>query len=400
MCGSFKVKSKPRILMLLLEYYPMFTGHGIYLEQLISKLQSNNCDVAVLTADFNMYSHFQNVEGVKVYRFHFSFEEKFWEIKLSFRVIFFLLKNVFKYDVLHMHGHLDIYGLITIFSKMVRKKVVSQMVLLGSDDPISLKRTYKFMSIRLKLLAFADRFICISKPLVDSCVNSGISLNKITYIQQGVDTDKFSPPATYEEKLFFKEKLGFSKHANIVVFVGSIVERKGVDFLVEAWVNIQKIHKDAMLVLVGQDDFDGRDINKNILNKFVNDIKFFIKNNELNVFLVGKKTNVDEYYKIADVFVLPSRKEGFGNVILEAMSSGVPAVVSYMDGIAEETILHGENGYITYSIDDISKWISKLLSNKLLAKKLGGHGRQKTLDKFCMNRIALRYVDVYRQILK
>lgn len=399
MGGTDISKLRPRVLMLLLEYHPVFTGHGIYLEQLIFKLKQMDCEISILAADFGELLPVEQVHGIDVFRFPYSPGEKKWEIKLAIRVIWFLLRHRSDYDILHIHGHLDIYGLLTLYNKLVRKHTISQMVLLGADDPMALKKTYKCMSLRLKVLSMMDQFLCISQALRESCLQANILPAKITYIPQGVDVDRFSPVATNEKKEELRTKLELPNGVDVVMFVGAVVERKGVDWLVTAWKEVQKIYPDACLVLVGQHQFDKLDVNQVGLNSFVTKIVNIIDSNNMNVKMVGGRNNVEEYLQCADVFVLPSRKEGFGNVILEAMSCGIPSVITYMDGVSGETITHNENGFIANSVDEISKWISKLLADKELAIRLGNNGRLRALENFSLNDIAKRYLSVYRNII-
>ena len=391
---------KPKVLMLLLEYKPVFTGHGIYLEQLIRKLRLLNCEVSILAADFYKFPHHELVDGIEVFRFPFSHQEKHYEFKLALRVINFLRHHHSDYNILHIHGHLDIYGLLTTYNRLMGKHTISQMVLLGADDPMTLRTIYKLMDIRLRILSMMDRFLCISKALQESCLRANLNPAKVTYIPQGVDIDRFKPVTTLREKKVLRNKLGLPLDVPIVTFIGAIVERKGVDWLVDAWVQVQKAHPQAYLVLVGQNEFDSLDVNQLELTRFVQGISAQIENDKLNVLMAGKKNNVEEYLKCADVFVLPSRKEGFGNVILEAMASGVPAVVTYMDGVAEETITHGENGYIAHSVAEIAGWISRLLEDKQLAVSLGAAGRQRAEERFAMEKIAASYMGVYQDILR
>jgi glycosyltransferase involved in cell wall biosynthesis len=399
MVAGNKPVIKPKIIMLILEYHPVFTGHGIYLEKLINKLQKLNCEVSILAADFQEFLPFENINGIKVYRFSFSHNERYWELKLAIRVILFLIRHRSDYDILHINGHLDIYGFLTLFNKFTLKHTVTQMVLLGADDPMTLKKTYKGMSLRLKILSGMDQFLCISRVLMDSCLQARLPLNKLTYIPQGVDVDRFTPVKSPEERVLIRSALGLPLGVDIVMFVGAIVERKGVDWLVDAWQKVQKVNSEACLILVGQNKFDNRDINQIQLNAFVSGIADVIYQNGLNIVMVGGQSNVEAYLKCADVFVLPSRKEGFGNVILEAMSCGLPAIVTYMDGVSKETVTHGENGYIAHGVDDIGKYILKLLVDKNLAKKLGQDGRKKALEKFSLDQIAERYLAVYQNIV-
>lgn len=391
-------RKNPRIMMLLLEFHPIFTGHGIYLQQLIKHLKRYGCEVSILAADFNALPSHEIVDGVEVFRFRFSHGEKYWELKLALRVMKLLFSHRNRYDVLHINGHLDIYGLLTVFNFLTRKHTITQMVLLGADDPMTIMRTYKFMRLRFRVLSLMDRFFCISRKIGESYQSAGLPMDKLVYIPQGVDTDRFVPVISLEAKNILKEAFGLSKYGKIVAFVGAIVERKGVDFLVDAWINVQKRHPEALLLLVGQNTFDENDINRNLLNAFVSGLKKKIAEKALNVYFAGKRSNVNEYLQCSDVFVLPSRNEGFGNVILEGMATGLPVVVTYMEGVSLETVEHGRNGLIVNTVDELSQSISKLLDDTELSVAMGITGREMAVSRFSMGLIAERYAKVYREI--
>lgn len=391
--------NNPKVMMLLLEFHPIFTGHGIYLQQLSHYLKKLGCDVSVLAADFHSLPNHEIVNDLNVYRFQFSHNEKYWELKLAWRVINFLFRNRNCYDILHIHGHLDIYGLLTIFNMLLGKHTISQMVLLGADDPMTLMGTYKFMRMRYKVLALMDRFLCISKVLGESYQRAGLPMGKLTYIPQGVDVERFAPVISKEEKETLKKSLYLADFSEIVIFVGAIVERKGVDWLIDAWCSVQKKRPHAWLMLVGQDVFDGNDVNENQLNSFVDTIRKIISENRLNVYFAGKQLGVNKFFQCADVFVLPSRKEGFGNVILEGMACGLPVVVTYMDGVSLETVVPGKNGYIVNNVSELAHSLTTLLSDKSLSVSMGKAGREMAVETFSMNNIAERYAGVYRDIL-
>jgi len=384
--------------MLILEYFPIFSGHGVYLQHLIKELQRQNCEVSILTADFYELPQHEIIDGINVYRFNFSPHEKRWELKLALKVAAFLINNLQKYDILHIHGHLDIYGLFTIFNKLVRKHTVTQMVLLGADDPLSLLKSYKFMSLRFKVLALMDQFLCISKAIADSYQEAGLPMRKLTYIPQGVDINKFHTP-TDQEKQRLKEKLGLAEYDKIVIFIGAIVKRKGVDLLVEAWTEVQEQHPDACLLLVGEDSFGEKDVNKDKLQNYVKNLKKIIAKNDSKIIFTGIKNNVEEYLQCSNIFVLPSRKEGFGNVILEAMACGLPVVVTYMDGVSSETVTPDLNGYIVHNVRELSDSMLKLWDDTSLAKQMGREGRQIAIEDFSLTKIAKQYVNQYKRIL-
>jgi glycosyltransferase involved in cell wall biosynthesis len=388
---------KLRILMYLSDYYPVFTGHGIYLTQLMSLLQSDYLQIGILTWDHGKYSKQEIINGFRVNRIASRAGEKAWELKQTLRTISYLYRNLNTFDILHMHGHLDHYGLITLFSKFFRKKIIMQMVLLGSDDPASIRKSYKFVWLRFRLLSLIDKFIYISKPIGQSCLSAGIPISKLTYIPQGVDVLKFSP-ATPLEKNLLRGALSLSLNAKIVVFVGAVIYRKGIDILLDAWPDVQSQIDNSLLILVGTCKFDDENENKTILNAFVENIKSKIKSENLNVEFIGRSDCVENYLKASDVFVLPSRKEGFGNVIIESMACGIPPVVTYMDGVSHETVIDSENGFIVNNHSELSERIIYLLRDHEKCHKIGLAARAHVLSNFDIKFIANKYLEAYKSV--
>lgn len=388
-----------KVIMLQLEYFPLFSGHAVYLQHLIKKLNLLKCETVVLSGDFSYLPKYDKIDGIEVFRIPFAHDERWWELKLSGRILKFLYKNRKNYNVLHINGILDFYGVITIFNRLFRKNTITQMVLFGSDDPITQINTYKLMRLRYIVLTALGYFTCISKRIEKSYLDAKLTPKKISYIKQGVDIEKFKPVKDKNEKEMIKIKLGLQDCPKIVIFIGAVVKRKGVDLLVRSWKKVQQNNPSVCLVILGQDSFNDTDSNKIELNKFVENIKNEVYQNQLRVKFLGIKYNVNEYLKCADIFVLPSRKEGFGNVIIEAMASGLPAIVTYMDGVAKETIENGLNGYIVYNTDQLSESINHLLSNGSLSKKMGLSGRIRAIQEFSLDSIAKQYVFQYRRML-
>ena len=393
------MKRPLRILMLLLEYHPIFSGHGIYLQALISRLSKVGCKVSILTSDFHRLPSYEIVDGIEIHRMKFDPADPCWEKKLTYRAGKFLIANVNKFDILHINGHLDIYGLLTILCKFMGKSVISQMVLMGADDPLTLKEQYRFMNLRFRFLSLMDRFLVISKKLGESYQSSGLPMKKLTYIPQGVDINRFCP-ATASKKAELRQQLGLSRYNKIVIFIGAIIHRKGIDWLIDAWERIGPNHHGDLLLLVGPDNFGPEDVNRDELNAFVAKLKDQVKRHSLSVIFAGRKANVDDYLKSSDVFVLPSRKEGFGNVILEAMASSLPSVITFMDGVSEETISHGFDGLVVHNPDQLAGAIDTLLDDEETAKLYGSNARKKVLSGFSMEAIAERYAECYREVME
>ena len=140
-------------------------------------------------------------------------------------------------------------------------------------------------------------------------------------------------PLSKEEKDICKETLGLESR-KMVLTIGQFIHRKGFDILLEAW--SKELDENYSLVIVGGGE------EENQYQQYISD------HNLKNIQLVGfkQKEKIFEYYKAADLFVLPTREDIWGLVVNEAMAMGLPVVSTDMCVAAAELIEDGVNGYI------------------------------------------------------
>ena len=158
----------------------------------------------------------------------------------------------------------------------------------------------------------------------------------------------------------FRKKYGIDEKDFVYGFVGRITRDKGVNELLEAYFNM---NTDAKLFLVGGIE-ENHKLDLDLFNKAIED---------KNVIFVGNVTDVEKYYATMDVLILPSYREGFGNVIIEAGVMGTPAIVSNIPG-PKDAIRDNETGLLVKvkSVKDLvdkmntirKNYISKEYSNK------------------------------------
>lgn len=171
---------------------------------------------------------------------------------------------------------------------------------------------------------------CVSKSNLELGVEEGIfAKNKATVVWNGstggIDLDRFSIENRTEWRNEIRNKLGYSKNDFIYGFVGRITKDKGIDELLEAFLN--SAHN-AKLLMVGEFENE-QELNQELLSnaKSNNQIKF-----------VGAVNDVEKYFAAIDMLVLPSYREGFGNVVIESAAMGTPAIVSDIPGPRDAVI--------------------------------------------------------------
>ncbi|ARN74521.1 glycosyltransferase [Oceanicoccus sagamiensis] len=386
------MKQNKRVLFFIHEYAPLFSGHGIYLRALFPYLIKKGYSIELLTLDYGHLPKTDYIDNIKVNRIPYQPNAKFHEMKMALRILLFLWSNRHKYDYFQFSGHVDEYCLLTLFCKLFNKKIIMQMVLLGADDPKSISTAYRFMNVRFKVLRKIDAFMVISKAIEESCYELKFDVNKVTKVRQGVDTQRFSPVST-QEKQALRRDFGLDEDAQYVLFVGAILERKGVDILLEAWPKVMANNPKAKLLLVGPNEFETQEF-----SIFAEKMQALASEQQLSVQFQGASDQVDKYMKLADLFVLPSRKEGFGNVIIEAMACGIPPIVTYMDGVALESVEDNRTGLIVHSEAELATAINRLLTHPEDRATMGQAALKHAINKFSFNEVVKDFTDIYEEL--
>ncbi len=197
---------------------------------------------------------------------------------------------------------------------------------------------------------------------------------------RGIEQELFSPD---KFDLNLRQQIS-AENKYILLYVGRISKEKHLDTLIESYKLLSKDHKDIQLVIVG----DG---------PYLHELK---SKSPKDVIFPGYKTSKDlqSYYASSDLFVFPSPSETLGNVVLEAMSSGLP-VVGVNAGGVKENIIPGYNGYLT-EVDDIKEMAQTILmikSNQYLSKQLKANALDFTKKKSwpnVFNKLLNKYQDL------
>lgn len=251
-----------------------------------------------------------------------------WE---TFFVLLFLFKNGKKYDLLHTFGNTWSIGIFTVYFYFKNKPIIRELVndMNNPFYPIQIKniiyKSFKnkntlFVAISVKLRILLDKFECYNVWQRANPINE----NKF-FID---DINKFQ----------FREKLTkFNMNDYVICSIATFLDRKNQLFLIDV---IKELPPKYKLVLAGP-------VKKEHIHYF-NFLKEKIESLQLinRVELKNKFIeNVDEYMKLSDVYLFPSKSEGLGTPILEAQACGVPVVSNFLENITNTEIIEGEGGY-------------------------------------------------------
>lgn len=306
------------------------------------------------------------------------------ERKFSIRSILSLVQYVKKnkVDIVHTHGYrANFYGRIACMIAGVKSVCMVGVSLYDYIDTPIFRRHIYMMLERI----MSDRtgiFICVSNAMKRDMLRLGIDPQKAVVIQNGVDLERFYPRAAREK---LKKELGIGRDGPVVGTVGRMVTEKGQIYLIDALKYLKGEWKTLKCLFVGEGPMLPR-LKKMAFDSGMEDICVF----------AGIRKDIEQIYPILDVFVLPSLREPFGLVLLEAMASGVP-VIATASGGPLEFIRPDANGALVPAADSKAlAWkISHLLSNKDKAKEIAKEGRKTVEDGFNVKRTVKMVEDIY-----
>ena len=191
------------------------------------------------------------------------------------------------------------------------------------------------------------------------------------------------------------EKLNIQKTDFVFIFVGRIVGDKGINELITAFLEVQKIGNldfNPKLLLVGSLESDLDPLSFETIKE--------IENNN-SIISVGFQRDVRTYLAISDVLVFPSYREGFPNVVMQAGAMGVPSIVSNING-CNEIIVEGKNGLIVPSKNssDLAQAMRKLMLERRLLHSLKQNARPMIVARYEQNVVWQEILNEYNMALE
>lgn len=276
-------------------------------------------------------------------------------------------------------------------------------------EPPVLRRIREKLRYRLAIAPYSRLIMCSHEMGRAFQRVSGISSRRIVVAPNGIDQDVFHPPSDVAEKLALRKTLGLPETAPLVLSVCSVIPRKGVDLLVAAWEKVLARHPAAHLVVVGSKtvrptvgEADARATIADYLAGI--DAAIGKLRHPDRVILAGEVGNVQDYYRAADAFAFASLQEGLPSAVLEAMSSGLPAVLAPFHGFPAPGEEYGtpEVHHLSATHDpaSLAAGMVRLLDDAALREKIGLAASRWIAETQGMDRAADLLADMYRGLCR
>lgn len=354
----------------------------------------NHYEVTAISSDQKYLEHCALKENVDYY--HLEMSRKITPIKDLISLVKFT-KYLIKTKPLIVHSHTPKAGIIAMLSA----KIANVPLRLHTVGGLPLMES---VGMKQKILIFVEKltYSCATNVYSNSVglynfilENNFINKNKIKILANGstngINTSYFTNDIISEQnKSELKENLGISKNDFVFVFVGRLVGDKGINELVQAFKRLQLYNSNVKLLLVGHEE--------NLLDPLFEATLVEIKSNQ-NIISVGYQNDIRPYLSISNCLVLPSYREGFPNVVMQAGSMGLPSIVTNING-CNEIIIDNINGLLvevknSYSIE---KAMNNLCNDPLLYNKLKSSSRALITSRYEQKKVWNNILEEYKQL--
>ena len=357
--------------------------------QLALALNKRGHEIKIFTTSIDNKEEVQRYENITLYRYPKTFRLKQTDISLG---LFFkpLRHDV---DIVHIQRGSPPGAIAGYFYSKINRK---SFVLSYHDDPESINGGI------IKKVAITIFGLILNGMLEDAKIISSLSSefmnkskflkkykNKIKIIPNGINLDEYDIFESIN-KAKYREYLSLPKDKKLILYVGTLTQKKSPDTLLKAMIGVIKMVPNSNLIFVGDGIMRAKleDMSTKLELDNVVIFKGFVKEEEKRML-----------YKSADIFVQPSLSEGFPMVLLESCASGLPVIVSDLEAF-KIVVKDGYNGYFTRKGDekDLTEKITYLLKNDDKRIIMGENARN-MVKNFCWDTIANDTCTIYETIL-
>jgi glycosyltransferase involved in cell wall biosynthesis len=364
-----------QILKTVQAYFPFQEKGGpvVKVRSLALGLVKRRHRVTVLTADLGLGNH--NAFNMRAERCQWGWRSEqdgieaiylstighYRALTINPRVLGFCRSSLSHFDLIHIYGLYDLLGpAVGYFCRHRRIPYVIEPM--GMYRPIvrSLRMKQVYFGLCGKRLVEGAQFvIATSEQERRELLEGGVEDSRIVIRRNGVDL-----PEKLPAQGVFRRQWGITENAKVILFLGRLVSKKSPDLLLKAfaqWKNKASNGKHAVLVLAGPDEGDA----------FLSRLKAMVKQFGLTESVRFTGPLYDDAklqaYRDADVFVLPSQNENFGNAAAESAACGTPVIVTDRCGIAPFV---GQAGLVvSYDCADLERALGQLLEDPTLLKR-------------------------------
>lgn len=388
--------SAPGVLMVTGAYFPELSGGGLQCKAIVDTLRDEVRFAVLTTSTDETLAANGTIDGTPVRRVFVRVSSRWSKLQATWamaRSFFALASSI---DLVHLHGFSQKSILVVLLSRLFGKRIVITLHTAGQDEPDSVRRQGRLAAWAY---ARADVYLTVSAPLSESLLCDGVSPARVSRVSNGLDMRRFRPAAAGEQERL-RRTLGLPANGVLILFVGLFSADKGPHVLFDAWRRLAAAAGEgSSLVYVGALESRYYEVDATLASG----IRESAQRDGLagRIVFAGETRTIEEFYRAADIFVFPTRREAFGMVLVEAMASGLPCIASRIVGVTDEIVDEGKTGLLVepHDVGALSAALSRVLADRAYASRLGRAARASVEARFGIERTARLTLAAYRRLL-
>ncbi|WP_366249817.1 N-acetyl-alpha-D-glucosaminyl L-malate synthase BshA [Terribacillus aidingensis] len=365
--------------------YPTLGGSGVIATELGKKLAKKGHDIHFITSSvpFRLDMLLPNVFFHEVEMSHYPvFQYPPYDLVLANKMAEVIDEE--QLDILHVHYAVP-HAICAILAKAIAKRDVKIVTTLHGTDITVLGIDNGLRKMIIHAIEESDVVTAVSQSLVKQTREMLDVTSAIDVVYNFVDEEVYRPADVRD----IRQQFGIKEDDKVLVHISNFRKVKRVQDVVQVFSYVQE-KLDAKLMLIG-DGPEYSDILRDVQQRGLED----------KVLFLGKRNNVAALLNMADIMLLPSEKESFGLVLLEAMACGVPCIGTDVGGIPE-VIQHGKNGFITQlgDVEQMGSFAMDLLTNEKLWQQFSEASIHYAAENFHSDQIVAQYEAIYEEVLQ
>lgn len=365
--------------------YPTLGGSGVIATELGKKLAKKGHDIHFITSSvpFRLDMLLPNVFFHEVEMSHYPvFQYPPYDLVLANKMAEVIDEE--QLDILHVHYAVP-HAICAILAKAIAKRDVKIVTTLHGTDITVLGIDNGLRKMIIHAIEESDVVTAVSQSLVQQTREMLDVTSPIDVVYNFVDEEVYRPADVRD----IRQQFGIKEDEKVLVHISNFRKVKRVQDVVQVFSYVQE-KLDAKLMLIG-DGPEYSDILRDVQQRGLED----------KVLFLGKRNNVAALLNMADIMLLPSEKESFGLVLLEAMACGVPCIGTDVGGIPE-VIQHGKNGFITQlgDVEQMGSFAMDLLTNEKLWQQFSEASIHYAGENFHSDQIVAQYEAIYEEVLQ
>ncbi|MGE0865659.1 MAG: glycosyltransferase family 4 protein [Vicinamibacterales bacterium] len=377
-------------------YAPEFSAGGLQCQAVAGALKGRANFTVLTTATDSTLLPRERVEGVVVHRVAVVHGGRWSAVVAIIRMAIQLVRLLPSADLVHIQGFSSKNILISAMARLFSRPVIVHLQTAKHDEPAAVRAQG-----RLAWWAFtsAKKYLSVSPGLTQPWLDAGLAAAQFREVPNGVDAFRFLPAAAAERQAL-RRRLHLPEDRPLVLFVGVMMPDKQPHVLFDAWLEMRRATGlTSTLVFVGASNPKLYELADRLAERVRASAD--ASGVGADVLFVPPTNQVEDYFRAADVFVMPSIREGLPIVLLEAMACGLPVVASRLPG-STDTMIEPETNGLLVTAGDVAGFaaaLTRLLSNPGEAARLGAAARQTVEARYTIERVAEQWLDAYQEVL-